>query len=786
MTRRESLTLALSAVVLLAAGVYVACALRVTTGLTAFVASTEDPILTDVAAHLVEAPVARTLILSIGAPELSTALEAARRWAAELRGHPEVATVLSGPPADVAGAARALLFPRRLGFLSSDPERELPERLSDAGLARAAAELRAALLLPDGVLAQQTAAEDPLQAFVGHLRRIEAAASGGAQVAQGQFVSRDRTRAILFVTTVHSALDAAHQGPLLAHIEARFAELARGMGGLSLERSGVHRFAVASESTARSEFAWLSAISLPAVIALFLAVFRSLSLLALALFPLLAGTLGAAAATLACFGELHVLTLVFGSTLIGICIDYPVHFLNHHLLSGNGDARTSLRRVMPALLLGAGTTVAGFAGLFGSRIPAMQQIGVFSAVGIAVAVAATALLPPFVRARSAVPLHRALTRQLERALAALERRRRASLGVWLLAALLIAVAWPRLDWRDDVFGLGAPLEPSWLAEEARVRESVSQMEPGRFVIAVGRDAEQALARNDAVHGELVAARAAGELAGFRSLHDFVFSPELQRRNLAALRADPELARRTSAAFAAQGFRPQAFEPFARALAAPPPAPLGLSELLASSLGPALQGFAIELPQGVAVLSQLRGIRDAAGLEARVERVEGVRYFDQQRFLAQAYGSYRSRTEVIVGLGLAGVLALVYLRYRRARLALAAVAPALAACALTVALLALAGIPLNLLHMLGLLLVLSLGVDYAVFLLENRHAAAERSAAFMGVIVDCLSTVLSFGLLAASSFPALQSLGMATGIGVALSLAFAPGAVVLAHPAEKSA
>lgn len=785
MTRRELLALAASALVLIGAGLYVAQNLRVTTGLTAFVASTDDPILTDVAARLAESPVARTLILSIGAPDLDVALAAARRWAVQLRSDPEVESLASGPPADVAGAARALLFPHRLGFLSGDPERELPERLSDAGLAQAAADLRAALLLPDGVLAQQTAAQDPLQAFVGHLRRIEAAASGGAQVAQGQFVSRDRTRAILFVTTVHSALDASHQAPLLAHIDASFAELARGSGAaLTLERSGVHRFAVASESTARSEFAWLSGISLPAVILLFLAVFRSLRLLALALIPLLAGTLGAAAVTLAGFGELHVLTLVFGSTLIGICIDYPVHFLNHHVLSGSGDARASLRRVMPALLLGAGTTVAGFAGLFGSRIPGMQQVGVFSAVGIAVSVAATALLPPFVGARTAVPLHVALTRKLERALDALERRRRASLALWGLSLLVIALALPRLGWRDDVFGLGAPLEPSWLAEEARVRDSVSQMEPGRFVIAVGRNAGEALARNDTVHASLVAARESGELAGFRSLHDFLFSPDLQRRNLAALAASPELARRTAAAFAAQGFRPQAFEPFARALDAPSPAPLELREVLDSPLGSALRGFVIELPAGVAVLTQLRNVRDADALRARVESVEGVRYFDQQRFLADAYGSYRSRTELIVGLGLAGVLALVYLRYRRLRLALAAVAPALVACALTVSALALANIPLNLLHMLGLLLVLSLGVDYAIFLLEHRDEVAERGAAFMGVIVDCLSTVLSFGLLAASSFPALQSLGMATGLGVALSLAFAPGAVVLAHPAEK--
>jgi predicted exporter len=212
-TRREALTLALFGLTLLAAAIHVARSLQVTTGLTAFVAGTDDPVLADVAARLADSSVARTLILSVGAPELSIAIDAARRWEERLRTHPEVAAVVAGPPSDIAEQAQALFYPHRLALLSSDPERELTERLSDAGLARAAAELREALQLPDGVIAQRTAAADPLQAFAAQLRRLEGVASGGAQVAQGRFVSRDRTRAILFVTTRHSALDASHQGP---------------------------------------------------------------------------------------------------------------------------------------------------------------------------------------------------------------------------------------------------------------------------------------------------------------------------------------------------------------------------------------------------------------------------------------------------------------------------------------------------------------------------------------------------------------------------------------------
>ena len=66
---------------------------------------------------------------------------------------------------------------------------------------------------------------------------------------------------------------------------------------------------------------------LVAVLALVVGVFRSLRQLLLALFTIGTGVAAAAATTLAVFGEIHILTLVFGASLIGISIDYALHFL---------------------------------------------------------------------------------------------------------------------------------------------------------------------------------------------------------------------------------------------------------------------------------------------------------------------------------------------------------------------------------------------------------------------------------------------------------------------------
>jgi len=291
--------------------------------------------------------------------------------------------------------------------------------------------------------------------------------------------------------------------------------------------------------------------------------------------------------------------------------------------------------------------------------------------------------------------------------------------------------------------------------------------------------EAALAVNDEVYAALAAARAAGEQAEFGIHHTFGPSAATQRRSLAALQ-EPGLAARLDAAFVAEGFRGGSFAGFFAELSSGP-GPLRLADLASTPLADLVRSFraplAAERPT-VAVLSLLRGVEDGAVLRARLGPIAGSHYFDQAEAMATAYAGYRARTLELVLFGLVGVFALVLLRYRRFGVALAAFAPAVLAAGATLGVLALCGVGVGLLHVVALLLVLSMGVDYGVFLAESRDDPEGFTATLLSVVIACLSTVLAFGLLAMSDSPALRAIGVTVGLGVLLSLVLAPAALLL--------
>jgi predicted exporter len=485
------------------------------------------------------------------------------------------------------------------------------------------------------------------------------------------------------------------------------------------------------------------------------------------------------------------MTLAFGCTLIGVCIDYPIHYVSHHglLPSSSADGPyASLRRIWAAILMGALTSMAGFIVFVGSDFPAVRQIGAFSASGILGALITTrVLLPPLMPDEPRVRDFHA--RALARAaglLGAMGRRRAILVAILALAAAVSAVGLQRAQWQDDIFALGLPPRPSWHEEDKRVRARVSQMDAGRFVVALGVDAESALRSNDAVFTRLAEARAAGRIEDFRSLHPFLTSNSLQERNLAALEQHPELPERMLAALRAEGFRSEAFQPFVRALEAEVPSPLRFEDLEASPLAPIVAPFRVDLRNRVAILTFLKGVTNAEELSALLADLDDVHYFEQRSFLTEIAGQHRLRALELVGVGLAVVAALLWARDRSLRVTLVTLAPCLVAAALTLALLSLMGIPLNLLHLLGVLLVLSIGVDYAIFLVASGPEAGTRAATLLGLCLACASTCLAFGLLAFSSFPALRALGLSTSIGAVLSLVMAPTVLLLLGPHEDAA
>jgi predicted exporter len=771
--------------VLFAATFLVVTRFDVSTDITNLMPAGSDVSLVAVSRGLTTTPLARTMILTIGAADPARAVAGARELAAKLRANPAVEAVRSGAEEDVSRAAYDLYFPRRYAFFSDDPAR-IPELLSEPALEARAEAARRELAQPSGMLTKRLLPEDPIGAFPRIVARL--ASLGPSLVpwddTDGQLVTLDHRFAVLFVTTRASAFEGRAQRLFLADLAATFAGLdANRDGALELEAAGANRFAVAAERSIRADVAFVSLLTVGGVVCLFLVAFRSLRSLALVGLPIVTGIAVATCTSLLVMGRLDGITLGFGAALVGVVIDYPVHLLAHaRLEQKTADDRSWLPRVRPGIVLGAFTTVASFVGLGITSIPGLQQLAFFAVVGCLAALAVTLfVLPPLLGAPS--PSAHWMERggdALGRWMEALAAHRRLFVPTAVASAALAAALLPHLRWQDDLSTLWR-MDPSLLAEEQQVRARVGQADDAGLVVVLASDAETALARNDTVARRLEEARAQGALEGFRSLHDLLFAPSLQQENERLVRSTPDLVGRVRRAYVAAGFRPEAFAPFEQALASPPLPPLTLDGLVASPLGSLARTLFVPLEKGIALLTQVRGVHDEAAVRAALAGVPGVHLFQQRRFLNEVFAEFRTTTLSQVAVGYVLVLVLVALRYRRVRPALAAVVPSLFVTLIELGLFSLLGVETNLLHVVSLDMVAGMGVDYSVFVVDAARSRQPLDATMVGLVLCCLTTVFTFGVLSLSVHPALRAVGTTVGLGVLLSLLTAPIALLVLGP-----
>jgi predicted exporter len=728
---------------------------------------------------------ARTIVLNIGGSTLHDRIEAAQFIKHSLQDNPEVERIVSGVDAKTQEEFFKIYFPRRQYFISMAPEREIPQLLSEDGLRKRALELKRLLGQPTGGLVRQIATRDPLLLFLRHTDRLTHNFGHTLPTHEGQLLTKDRRYAVLFVTTRHSAFSTSHQKPFLASLSQLWNTVNHKYhNALVLEYSGIHRFAVKAEHDIKRDLQLLSGLSTVATLIIFYLVFLSLRTLVLVWIPIVVGTMCAMGATLAVFGNLHGITLAFGTALIGVCIDYSTHYYNHESLyrSQGAPGVGSLR--MP-LTIGAVTTIFGFASLVFLDIPGVRQMAFFASVGVIVALLTTLFTlsewktherkPSFVQQtllRFSEVLFRFLTPPKNRLIVLM------TLGSCALAALS---GLPFLRW-DTSLAAFHPPDPTLLAQEQTIRARSSVMDSSRVILTTARSEQQLLAQSDALTLALEDAKRANELEGYRDISPWLWSAALQQRNQRALLQPKHLTSLLDIAYKDEGFRTENFD-FRQAITAQAP-PLTLSDLITSNIGSVIEPHITRFNHGLVLAVFLKDVKNPKALAHRVSQIPDTTYFDHTATLRTAYERYRTQILVLIGVGFVVIFFILLLRYRSTAKVTAAFLPAIVAAGASLGMLAWFGIPLTLMHALAIVLILSMGEDYGIFLAETDLTQPESRITFTSVLLTGISTIVTFGVLTFSSIPALRAIGMTTSIGMTWSLILAPAAFVIANPISK--
>ncbi len=712
--------------------------------------------------------VSRKVIFLVGADDAGAASAAAAAFAGALASSGAFVDVRQEMGADVSGAIALYMAHRGTLLAEADQARLAAGHGQD--ILQAA---RLAAYTPAGLVRPLDLRRDPLGLgsawLLGQVPSI-----GRARLRGSQLTVQEGAKTYVFLTaeTAGSPFGAAAQDhAALALDRARQAAAVAAGRPVTILQSGALQHATRATRISQREIGFFGSVATIAVLTLMLALFRDWRAPALGMLALTAGAAAGISAAQLVFGELHLVALVFGSSLIGVAIDYSMHFhADQFRAPATWRPPDALAQVTRPILYGAGATVLGFAGLLLLPFPGLQQMALISIVGLAVACACVLLLFP-VAARSA---GRALpgwcARPLDAFAGAARWTGRTRCALALAALAFVAFGLSRVVFQDDIRTLQMST-PALIGEEREVARLLGAAPESRFFLVSGASAEAVLRDAEALADALRRLQAQGDIESFTTVVRAL--PSLERQHAAA-------ALLAAHVFDAQGLMPA----FMRELgfdeatitaqagdARAASAPLTPAEWLASPASSGLRDLWLGERGGrYATVVTLAGIRDLAAVRAIGGRVPGIRFVDRVAEISGVLAHYRETVLRLLAFAYATIFLALLVRYRW-RVALRLIAAPLGATLGTLALLGAAGAPVNLFTVLGLLLLLALGVDYAVFL---REAAEDRRTALLSVSLSATTTIVSCGLLAFSSTPLIASIGLSLAAGILLCWLIAIG------------
>lgn len=757
-----------------------ACALIIsrsqfTTDLSAFLPRTptvQQQLLVD---QLRDGLASRLILLGIEGGDAGSRAQLSRQLAQQLRSDTRFAGVNNGE-AIHAERDKAYLFDHR--YLLSD--KVSPERFSVAGMHTAFSDSIDLLASPAGLLVKSLLPRDPTGEMMQVLEQI--GHNNPPRQINGTWAASDGQRALLLVQTRASGADTDAQQLAIAAIQQGFTQVlaqqpAATQAGSKLLMTGPGVFSVAARDTIKGQVRTLSLISAAIIVALLLLLYRSPTALLLGLLPVLTGVLAAVAAVSLGFGVVHGITLGFGTALIGEAVDYSIYlFVQTEPSDQISTSRADwVRQFWPTVRLGVLTSVFGFASLLLSGLPGLAQLGLYAIAGLIAAAAVTRfVLPHMLPANFRIYDVSHIGNRLGMLAQKAARLRWWVLAMLLLASVVIYQQRTRL-WNHELSSL-SPISAAEQALDARLRADMGAPDVRYLIVVTAASQEAALLAAEQVSAQLQPLVAAGELGGFDSPSRYLPSNASQRARLASLPDAATLMQRLPKAIAGLPVRTKLFEPFIADVTAARTGPiLQRSDLDNTSMAMAVDGLLLQqgerwsalLPLTASAAGSMPAERVSAALDRAAQ--SNALFIDLKAEADQLYAGYLDEAIKLALGGLLAIVALLLFTLRSARRVLQIIAPLAAAVLCVIAGLILFGQQLIILHLVGLLLVVAIGSNYALFFDSREQNIPPRTLA--ALLFANLATVAGFGLLAFSTVPVLQALGITVAPGVILALVF---------------
>lgn len=558
--------------------------------------------------------------------------------------------------------------------------------------------------------------------------------------------------------------------------------------GLTLLTRGTVFYSHAAAQQAQHDVTLLGSITVCLVLALIMAVFRSPLPVALVLISSATGAVTALAATITIFGGIHLITLTLAVSIVGVSVDYSLYYLTARLAaSPSKSPLDTLQQVQPAILWALGATLISYAALAVAPFPGIRQMAVFAVFGLSGACLTVLCLHPILATYlQPRPL---LGRQLlQRSINFYTQRRLRRRALPLILLALGAIGLTRFQAQDDVSAF-QQLPEQLLAADQRITALTGQSPEQKWLCVFAPSSAQVLSGLEQVRPVLNKAQQDGLISSYQTLP--LTSAQAQLEQSAALNAAlPQLATELRAAGLEQE------------LTAYPDSVLSLEEYLHSPLALGFELLCLEQDGMWGILIALHDLTDGAALEQQVNAAlqaptsttnanasasasatdtatasdsanasttAQIALIDRKAAFDELFAFYRE----VISWALFGAVVVITVGFvvtKGLKQGLFELMPALISLVFAVGASALLGFAFTFFSLLSLVLVLGIGLNYALFFTKT---AAAADTTMLAVTLAMLTTLLTLGVLVFSHTAVIRSFGVTLVCGLSCAFILAP-------------
>jgi len=637
---------------------------------------------------------------------------------------------------------------------------------------------------------QRLFSEDPQMLWLSLLQQWQ---TQKLQKNHGVWFDHSNQQTLLFVKTQANGFNLQQQQKNIEFIQQQINQLiqaANKSSAISINyiMSGAPVFALSSKQAISKQIKTISVLASITLMAFLFWFFRSLKIVLLISLPLGFAVLTGITCVILLDGFIHGISIAFGVTIIGIAVDYPVHYYSHVVfINSSANKRAIMQSIWPMFRLSLLTTLIGFSAITLSDFSGLHQLGVFAISGLLAAVLFTRFVLPLL----AVHKHSSVNHAYEKLLISVNQSvnpllRKIAIVLPLLALIPIILNYNQL-WQKDLSAL-SPIPQQQKQLDFDLRKAMGLPELRFTLILTASSLETVLQQSEQLKPELNQLVQQGVISAYDMAAHYLPSRQLQIKRQAELPQSSDLQKILTSILSKSDLNAAAFSPFIHAVEKSKT--LSLLTLDDLYTEPESNFITEKLKTLIykktnkhnketiwTALIPLQGVLvDSFQQKLQTKAIDfsPAQLLDLKMQTQSMLNQYRNEALLLFFFGLILILLILFLTNRKLADLLALAGPFTGAVILTIASLVIMGYSLSIFHLVTLLLVVGLGIDYSIFIVNSRSKEwteewTEKSAQFhevsqVSVIICTVSTLIMFGALSLSDLPVLKAIGLTASMG----------------------